>query len=173
MFTCKFGPPISGLLAVETITLPLLYLATEMANRENATDNAVLSALIFMEIGAIVVMILQVKEFCIGTSAIPLSFLGVFLLNFIVSTLFVFGKFQISKYNFSHRFSSQYHIFWTIMETSILVLPGLVHFYQFWWHWISAHISIQANGSFLNFPLALPILGKFMFVTNEGSYFKS
>ena len=117
MFTCKFGPPISGLLAVETITLPLLYLATEMANRENAyygstaTDNAVLGALIFMEIGAIVVMILQVKEFCIGTSAIPLSFLGVFLLNFIVSTFFVFGKFQINKYNFSHRFSSQYHIF--------------------------------------------------------------
>ena len=97
MFTCKFGPPISGLLAVETITLPLLYLATEMANRENATDNAVLSALIFMEIGAIVVMILQVKEFCIGTSAIPLSFLGVFLLNFIVSTFFVFGKFQIGN----------------------------------------------------------------------------
>ena len=103
MFTCKFGPPISGLLAVETITLPLLYLATEMANRENAyygstaTDNAVLGALIFMEIGAIVVMILQVKEFCIGTSAIPLSFLGVFLLNFIVSTFFVFGKFQITK----------------------------------------------------------------------------
>ena len=64
-----------------------------MADRENAyygsnaTDNAVLGALIFMEIGAIVVMNLQVKEFCIGTSAIPLSFLGVLMLNFIVSNL--------------------------------------------------------------------------------------
>ena len=92
MFTCKFGPPISGVLAVMSITLPLLYLMTKMADRENAyygstaTDNAVLGALIFMELGAIVVMNLQVKEFCIGTSAIPLSFLGILMLNFIVSS---------------------------------------------------------------------------------------
>ena len=84
---------------------------TQMAERENgyfgigstAKENSLFVALVFMEIGAIIILVLQVKEFCVKPSIVPWSFIAVSMLNFIVSFFFTEKK---NPSNMSNNFTN-------------------------------------------------------------------